>query len=258
MLKKIIVLGLLCLLVAGPARAEEIKEFVVFMKIDAEARLHVAEKISYDFGAETRYGIYRYLPIKYQDGFYKYNLRLEEIEVPEYKFVTSRVGDKLLIKIGEEGKALTGLQFYGINYSVSKAFAYSSDRDELSWQVTGNGWPVGIKLARAEIDLPRALPAEQVIASCTVGPVEKTVACANWSLVKNDAGLVTGIAFAQKNLQATEGLAIKLSLPKGVLDRPGVWDWIRENYLVLLLLGLVIVALLRWRKLIISKLKFNK
>lgn len=242
----------------GRVQAEEIKEFVVFMKIDAEARLHVAEKISYDFGAETRYGIYRYLPIKYQDGFYKYNLRLEEIEVPEYKFVTSRVGDKLLIKIGEEGKALTGLQFYGINYSVSKAFAYSSDRDELSWQVTGNGWPVGIKLARAEIDLPRALPAEQVIASCTVGPVEKIVACANWSLVKNDAGLVTGIAFTQKNLQATEGLAIKLSLPKGVLDRPGVWDWIRGNYLVLLFVTMIMGAVFRWRKFITSKLKFNK
>ena len=59
-------------------------------------------------------------------------------------------------------------------------------------------------------------------------------------------------------MQATEGLAIKLSLPKGVLDRPGVWDWIGGNYLVLLFVTMIMGAVFRWRKFITSKLKFNK
>ena len=263
LIKKNIWLVFLCLaLFARPVSAEEIKEFVVLMKIDSEANVHVVEKIIYDFEQQTRYGIYRYLPIKYRNALVGYNLQLEEIDVPEYKFVTSRVGDRLLIKIGEEGKELSGVQFYGINYLVKRAFAYEADRDELSWQVTGNGWPVGIRLARAEIDLPRALPADQVQASCLAGQLGVTSTCASMSLVKNNAGLVTGISFSQKNLQPTEGLTINLSLPKGVIAEPGLmakmWDLVKDNYIVLLLVLLVIGAGLRWRKLLISKLKFNK
>ncbi len=217
-----LVLGLM--IFAGPVSAEEIRDFGAVIKVSTDASVSVSEKISYDFGAIAKHGIYRYIPIKYQNGLVNYNLNISKIDVAYDNFTTSRGDGKLTIKIGDADKLIDGVHLYSINYLVKKAIGYFSDYDELYWNVTGNGWLVNIDNVKVELVLPKAIAKENLRVACYAGAIGSTKKCSDQVLESNGAGLVTGVSFSQSNLQAGEGLTIAVGWPKGIVKQPTAWD----------------------------------
>jgi len=157
------------------ARAEEIIHFRSHISIEKPGTILVNEEILYDFGALSRHGIFRSIPIiKTNSQGEKFQLTFSEITVSlngrsNYQFTKSFAKGNLVLKIGEAEKTLNGQQKYQIQYRVGGALAYYSDHDELYWNITGNEWEVPIKSATATISLPTAPPETATSSLCYTG-----------------------------------------------------------------------------------------
>ena len=145
----------LFVLAAAPALAEHVARFDVDVFLSASDRFTVEERIAYDFGAEQRHGIERFIPIHYGRGYaadYRIALELESVtdangaalQVSEY-----RDGPNLVLRIGDPDTTVSGVREYRIRYSVRRGFLWLPQHDELYWNVTGSEWPVPIERVSA-------------------------------------------------------------------------------------------------------------
>src|SRR3970282_2463989 len=139
---------LICFL-SLPAHSEEIKDFYSEIFISSDGSINVQEDIEYDFGYELRHGIFREIPHKYEIGIKNYNLRMNVIRVTDfeenlYSYKVSRERGRVIVRIGDPDKEITGVQDYRIEYLVDGAILFFKDHDELYWNVTGNEWKLPI------------------------------------------------------------------------------------------------------------------
>lgn len=143
---------------------ESIKEFTSNIIIDKNSQIQVLETIVYDFDQNQRRGIYREIPIIYQnDQGKKFKIDLQFTSVTDekgnkYNYTVSQKGDDKVIKIGKEDKYLSGVHTYIIAYQLLGVITYFSDHDELYWNATGNNWNVPIEKAQAFVHLDFSNP----------------------------------------------------------------------------------------------------
>src|SRR3989339_160386 len=119
-MKKLFWSLLLFLLAALPAQAaEQIDFYRIDATIQSDASVSFIETIDYNFGAESRHGIFRTIPTtKTNADNKKFSLEITDISV-EDPFTTSRTGDEISIKIGDANRTITGTHRYTIRYTVS-------------------------------------------------------------------------------------------------------------------------------------------
>lgn len=140
------------------AHAEEITTFDSNVTVQQSGRVDVTESIDYDFGYTSRHGIYRYIPVVYQndkDEVYKPVFSLDNVTVDGQpaQYSLSRDGDNQVIKIGDPNRTIDGAHRYVITYHFNELLV-DSGGDLLRFNVTGGGWSVPINAVRLHITGP--------------------------------------------------------------------------------------------------------
>lgn len=211
------------LIFALPSQAQEkINNYQVNLNLTNTANLVVSERIEYDFGSESRHGIFRQLPIFYQGKEQDFSLDIEIISITDeqgepYKYKSYQEGDYLVLKIGDAQKYVSGQKTYLINYQVQGAVLFFDNYDELYWNVIGTDWQVPIERASAQLVLPQAVLASQAVFKCWSGLAGTQFPCQNFDLDISGEQL-SALSIKQNSLLPQQAVTILAQLPKGVLD----------------------------------------
>lgn len=179
----------------------------------------VVETIVYDFGLNYRHGIYRYIPIKYDNGFFNRGIIIDVEDIlldgDTVDFEESISGGNLNLKIGDPDNVISGPHTFTIKYSVEGAYNTFDDHDELYWNVTGNGWNVPINAVSAQYNFPQSFAKTDFKTICYVGAQGSTTECPKSVESVDTNGNVNSSIFTVENLYTNEGVTTVLSLPKG-------------------------------------------
>jgi uncharacterized membrane protein YgcG len=200
-----------------------ITTFDARVTLHEDASVEVLERISYDFGAEERHGIFRKIPYSYQAGETTYTANVSVLAVTDeegkpYPFAESRGNGILELKIGDPNVTVTGKHEYAISYIVYGPFLYFDEYDEFYWNVTGS-WATGIGRATVLVNLPPG--AQALDAACYQGTIDSTASCdESQKLINAEQG---GYVASANNLAEGDGFTVAVSFPKGVIalvERP--------------------------------------
>lgn len=160
-----------CLAAPAPAFAWEIADFDARVAVHEDGTATVTETIVASFGSEAKHGIFRDIPIHYEDrAGQHFRLRLRFNSVTDqagrpWPYRLESAGRYQRIRIGDPDTTLTGRQTYQIVYTVQHgAVRFFPDHDECYWNLTGNEWAVPIRRAHAAIELPEAATDVRAIA----------------------------------------------------------------------------------------------
>jgi uncharacterized membrane protein YgcG len=238
------------LLSFGGSQAEErILSFNSDIVIAADATMTVEETIRVRAeGVNIRRGIYRDFPTDYKDALgNRYVVDFEVLKVtrdgrPE-PWQTKRRSNGVRVYVGSADTFLpNGDYSYTIRYRTDRQIGYFDNRDELYWNVTGNGWVFVMDEVSATVTLPIAVPANDIVVEGYTGRFgdkgqDYTVE------VRNGGGSIR----ASRALAGQEGLTLAISWPKGIVHEPDTSERIgrmlHDNRGVLLaLVTLLLVA----------------
>jgi len=245
----------LCLLLAWvlPASAEEfISSYHSIVDVAKDGTLTVTEAITARAeGDRIKRGIFRDFPLYALDkdgnrtkvGFKV--LSVERDGAPE-DWHTENIDGGIRIFTGNADRILpTGEHIFQITYTTDRQIRYFDSYDELTWNVTGNGWQFPMREISATISLPQgARPTDTAVFTGKLGATGK------------DARILTegnDVFFAStRPFYPGEGMTVAVKLPKGVLDAPSAsqereW-WLRDRLaLIIAGLGLLIVLAYYYR-----------
>ncbi|MFN3188567.1 MAG: DUF2207 domain-containing protein [Candidatus Paceibacteria bacterium] len=225
----------------GFVQAEEVKDFSAVYIVETSGEVMVIETIAYDFGEESRRGIFRNLNNNHpQPATSWYKSRYVDIEVlsvfknnSSEPYQVSGFGNSKEIRIGDEDIYISGEHIYNITYKLRGALSYGTDGSELYWNATGNGWEVPMRNVLIEVR-GDAIAGE---VSCYQGELGSTESC----VAEEGEGEVV---FSATNLAAGEGLTIAIEL-----DREQIEVLILEmtaNFISIGLQVLFLVGLIWW------------
>ena len=232
--------------------AEEIKNFKVDIIINKDGTIDVKETIVYDFGRLYRHGIYREIPfIKTNKEGKKFKLDFSQFSVVDenqrpYRFQKILADEKIRLKIGDADKTVSGIRTYIISYKVAGALTYFSDHDELYWNATGNDWPVSIKEAVIEVELPEKIDESQLKTACYTGSYGATTSLCQIFFNHLDDDRIKMVIKTTSSLGYKEGLTFVLGFPKNMVavlepkEYMPFWETILGK-IILFLFGLAIL-----------------
>ncbi len=222
MLKRLILVGFLCVLtLAGAGASERITRFVSDVDVQRNGDLLVTETIQVRAeGAAIRHGILRDFPTTYRakDGT-RVSVGFDVLEVrrdgaPE-PYATERLGNGVRIRIGDAKRYLNGGQHeFLIKYRTTRQIGFFKDFDELYWNATGNGWTFPIDEAEARITLPERVAFKQT--ALYTGP--QGAAGKDATIVEQQPGRI--VFRTTKGLPYRNGLTVAAAWRKGVVAPP--------------------------------------
>lgn len=222
----VIFIAVISIISSSPIHAEVIRGYDAQIAIQKDGKIHVQEKIDYDFEYLYKHGIYRDIPyIKKNSDGKEYELAVQLQSVKDeagnsYKYTQSWVNNKLSIKIGDADRTITGLRSYIIEYTVSGALTYFSDHDELYWNITGTDWLVNQEHVNGTVRLPEGVDMKVVKTLCFVG-IKGSTSQDCTVLSENNSTSVSSPL-----IKTGQGLTIVVSFPKGLVafikDKPYV------------------------------------
>ncbi|MDP9570102.1 UNVERIFIED_ORG: putative membrane protein YgcG [Agrobacterium larrymoorei] len=242
----------LCLLLAWvlPASAEEyISSYHSIVDVAKDGTLTVTEAITARAeGDRIKRGIFRDFPLYALDkdgnrtkvGFKV--LSVERDGAPE-DWHTENIDGGIRIYTGNADRLLpTGEHIFQITYTTDRQIRYFDSYDELTWNVTGNGWQFPMREISATISLPKgARPTDTAVFTGKLGATGK------------DARILTegnDVFFAStRPFYPGEGMTVAVKLPKGVLDAPSAsqeWEWWLRDRLALIIAGLGLLIVLAY------------
>ena len=135
---------------------ESIKSYDAKIVAHQNGSMTITETIQYDFGSDSRHGIFRFIPTYTQVA----NLyRISDIKFTDIKrdgkkepFDTSYNADQVEVKIGDPDRTIKFEHQYEITYEVKNGIASNyDDHDEIFWDITGDQWEIPIESAVATI-----------------------------------------------------------------------------------------------------------
>ncbi len=240
--------------------SDRILHFRAVIDVQASGELWVKETIKL-FNGEggnlsendaIKRGIVRDFPTKYlhqngywiQTGFQLRSVKKEQAAVP---YTVHSLNNGIRIKIGNADLLLPrGIHTYEIVYSTNQQLIFHTNRDELYWNVNGNGWEFRFDTVSARINFPQG--AIIAAAECYTGARGATLqACTHGSAGTNYIEFQTNAG-----LNGYEGLTIAADIQKGILAPPGTMgvllNFLWANWLVpLLVLVLAATGWYNWR-----------
>src|SRR6266545_1767507 len=204
------------LLLGAPARpaladaGESITTYQTAITVQADGAMRVSEKIAYDFGANSKHGIFRKIPVQFRydatrDRVYPIDAVAVTMDGSAVPVDRSSGGGYQVLKIGDPNHTITGTHTYVIGYTVKGALNHFADHEELYWNVVGNEWQVPIAEAEATITGPATVQRTE----CFAGPTGSRLGCAEKSI---DGVTAT---FGHTQLGNGSGLSVVVAFPAG-------------------------------------------
>ncbi len=213
------------LLTGAVAAAEErIHTFHSDIAVHADGSMEVTETIEVDAqGQRIRRGIYRDFPTRYRDhaganyvvDFDIVSVRRDGTDEP---YRTESRDNGVRVYIGDKDVFLRpGRYRYELTYRTDRQLGHFGERDELYWNVTGNGWAFPIERASATVTLPEGVGGTALELYAYTGP--------RLSRGMDYEQRVDGLGRAEfrttRRLAAGEGLTVSVAWPAGFVARPG-------------------------------------
>ncbi|WP_416408230.1 DUF2207 domain-containing protein [Agrobacterium rosae] len=230
------------MLAALPVAAEEfISSYHSVVDVAKSGELTVTETITArSEGNRIKRGIFRDFPLYALDkngsrtkvGFKV--LSVERDGAPE-DWRTESIDGGIRIYTGNADRFLqTGDHVFQITYTTDRQIRYFDTYDELTWNVTGNGWQFPIRDISATVSLPE-----------NVTPTDTAVFTGKLGATGKDARVMTEgteVFFAStRPFYQGEGMTIAVKLPKGAIDAPSAAQerkWWLQDHLGLLISGI--------------------
>lgn len=214
-----------------------------------DASITVTETVQADF-SQAKHGIYRNIPWRYQtnDGSsIQVPITIDRVERNNSTepYTTSKVGDELVVKIGDANTTITGEQTYTIVYTAQAAVNFFTDHDELYWNATGTNWEVPLQAVETSVRLDMQVSKDQLQVKCFTGATGSTAQDCT-ATVDDSAGSFTANG---------QFLTVVFGWPKGVVTKPDNYDQLRTGgtttndylmplaWLLILNIGIPLVAL---------------
>jgi uncharacterized membrane protein YgcG len=235
--------------------SDRILQFHSDIVVDPDGDLHVTEIIkifngdgentpgfdrgSFAFNNDIERGIVRDFPTSYRDtsGFWaKTGFDIKGVYkngLPE-PYDTEKLTNGERIKIGDKDVVLKpGIYEYKIEYITNRQLIFHKDKDELYWNVNGNGWVFTADTVSCTVHFPEGANITEY--ACYTGPQESIERKCNAKTDSSDA-----ITFINnERFNAYEGLTIAASIQKGILHPPSSFSnavaFLRANYILPLL-----------------------
>ena len=216
---------------------EEILSYDVTIDVQEDGWLEITEEIRVRAsGDRIQRGIYRDFPTTFprEAGAGRIEAPFEVVGVlrdgqPD-PYVLQSVGGParrggIRVRIGDANTLLDpGEHSYAITYRTLRWIRYGEERDDLYWNVTGNGWDFPIDSASAVVRLPAPLREDEVTLEGWTGPEGSTASALTFSLAATGGSGSTSVATASfrttQRLGPREGLTIRVSFPKGIVAPP--------------------------------------
>ncbi|MFA9288762.1 MAG: DUF2207 domain-containing protein [Weeksellaceae bacterium] len=201
---------------------ERIDAFDTQITVNTDGTMNVQETITYNFGNESRHGIFRTIPTtKTNTEGKEYRMKfdvqsIEDENGKSYTYDESNSDNILTLKIGDADKYVDGVKVYIIRYTVSGALTYFSDHDEIYWNATGTEWQVPIMQASAMVRIPsweNTDETQTTSGACYTGTFGAT---------GNDCTMIANqtqfVSMSNRPLGIGEGLTIAALFPKGIVE----------------------------------------
>lgn len=243
-----LVLTLICVALPASAR-ERIINFHSDVKVRADGTLDVFETIKVRAeGKNIRRGIYRDFPTRYRDS--RGDSVVVDLEVmgvlrdgQAEPWFTEELPNGVRINTGDDSFLPTPLTTtFRIHYRTNRQLGFFENHDELYWNVTGTGWVFDIENASARVELPEAVPEQELQLDYYTGPQGSRAKQARANVP--EPGVVEFSTTSRLN--SREGLTIVVGFPKGMIEEPGglqklSWFLNDNRAQLLLLVGLVLL-----------------
>jgi uncharacterized membrane protein YgcG len=185
-------------------------------------------------------GIFRDFPTLYKDtsgfwderGFSVKNVYRDQAKEPFHK---ENISNGVRLLIGDKDVFLSsGIFTYTIEYETTRQIIFAADRDELYWNVNGNGWIFTTDTVSCTIHFPASAIIKA--ARCYTGPFGDTS-----SDCKSKQSAPNEISFVNTNrFESYEGMTVAVGIEKGIITPPSSFQnfkaFIKGNYIIPLLL----------------------
>jgi hypothetical protein len=230
------------LYVALPAAAEEfISSYHSVVDVAQSGQLTVTETITARAeGDRIKRGIFRDFPLYALDkngnrtkvGF---NVLAVERDGSPEDWHTETIDGGIRIYTGNADRLLPiGDHVFQITYTTDRQIRYFDGYDELTWNVTGNGWQFAMRDISATVSLPQGvMPTDTAVFT---GPLGSKGKDARVMTEGNEVFFASTRPFYQG-----EGMTIAVKLPKGAIDAPTAAQersWWLQDHLGLLISGI--------------------
>lgn len=201
---------------------ETIREFDALIEVRADGAIEVTETILVNAeGRQVKRGIYRDFPTIYRAWHGRAVVPFEVRSVTrngvEEPWHTKEQSNGVRLYIGRADRNLPhGLHRYEIRYRTDWQLGFFADRDELYWNVTGNGWSFIIERVTAAVVLPRPLPESSLALEAYTGHAGEKGR--DWRSRVDAEGRARFMTTAP--LMPNQGLTIVVGWPKGLVAEP--------------------------------------
>lgn len=240
-----------------PDNNDRILHFHSDITVQADGRLLVSELITvFNGDGQTvsdnsspndaiQRGIVRDFPTSYIDkkGFWSavgFTLKGVFKNGAAEPYIIENLSNGVRIKAGSKDVILPkGIYSYRIDYQTDRQLIFHPEKDELYWNVNGNGWSFTADTVSCTIHFPKGAVIKEY--ACYTGSEGSTAHDCN-AVTEN----TTDIAFSGSGrFDAYQGLTVAAAIQKGILLPPGRMDnaiaFLRSNYIIPVLALLLIL-----------------
>jgi uncharacterized membrane protein YgcG len=250
--------------------SDRILSFHSEIKVGANGQLHVLETITIFNGSgsyspdidysvhpepnnDIQRGIVRDFPTHYigKDGFWQkvgFNLNKVLVNGKESAYHTEYLDNGVRIMVGESDKYIPdGVYAYQFDYVTSKQLIYHNNKDELYWNVNGNGWVFFADSVSCTIRFPGGSTLiEDACYTGFQGSTERNC----YAFRINDSAIHFATA---SRLEPWQGLTVAAAIRKGVITpetKRSITEFLKDNWgigiLGIVLIGLFLLYFIVW------------
>ena len=205
---------------------------------------------------DIKRGIVRDFPTIYyaKDGWMKtvgFELQAVTKNGQPEPYLTERLDNGTRIMVGQRDVLIDkGIYTYTLSYKTTRQLIFHKDKDELYWNVNGNGWVFTADSISCHIKFPPGAVIKE--ANCYTGYSGSTEKYCAYNIISPNEISFSG----QRNFEAYQGLTVAAAIEKGFLQAPTgnalLLQKAKDNFMVpllaLLLLFMVVYYAIIWSR----------
>lgn len=236
-----------------PSAKLEVKETITVFNGNGQRSPDIDYLANYEPNNDIQRGIVRDFPTRYlaKDGFWEnvgFTLKSVTRNGKESNYKTESLDNGTRIMVGDADVLIEeGLHTYVFTYETDRQVIYHTGKDELYWNVNGNGWVFSADSVSCTIQFPQG--ATILEDACYTGVQGST----DRFCTSNKKGPNIIHFNNTKGLEPWQGLTVAASIQNGILAKTPPRNWqsvIRDNFgikvLGITLAGLSLIYFVAW------------